>query len=71
MGGIKGSVNKMRNKLDGMNRGLEEAEELINDPEDRVKKVIKLNKREKKELWKMRIDLGNSVTPSNIITFIL
>ena len=28
---------------------------------------MKLNKREK-ELWNMRIDLGNSVTPSNIIT---
>ena len=41
-----------------MNSGLEEAEEQINDIED---KVMKSN---------MRIDFGNSVTPSNIVTFI-
>ena len=33
-------------------------------------KIMKLNKRDKEELWNTRIDLGNSVTPSNIITFI-
>ena len=32
-------------------------------------KVIKLNKRENKELCKMRIYLGKPVTPSNIIAF--
>ena len=31
---------------------------------------MKLNKREK-ELWNMRIDLGTSVTPLNVITFII
>ena len=32
---------------------------------------MKLNKREKEELWNMSIDLGNSVTPSNVTSFIL
>ena len=32
---------------------------------------MKLNKREKEELFNMRIDSGNSMIPSNIITFIL
>ena len=31
----------------------------------------KLNKRKRKEFCKMRIDLGNSVTPSNMITLTL
>ena len=33
---MKGSINKVRNTLDGMRRRLEEAEELISDLEDRV-----------------------------------
>ena len=33
--------------------------------------IIKLNKREKKELWIKRIGLGNLVSRSNVVTFIL
>ena len=32
---------------------------------------MKLNEREKEELCKTRIVLGNSVTPSDVITFVL
>lgn len=35
--GIKDSINEMRNRLGGMNSRLEEAEECINDLEDRVR----------------------------------
>ena len=48
----------MRNTLDGRNSRLEEAEEQVNDLEDRIWKVMKLNKGERK-LCKMRTDLGN------------
>ena len=51
---------------------LEEAEEPIRDLEDGVMENNQdEQKRKKKELRKMRIDLGNSVTPSNIIILIL
>ena len=32
---------------------------------------MRLNKREKEKLCNMRTDLGNSVTPSNVITLAL
>ena len=32
---------------------------------------MKLNKREKEELCNTKIDLGHSVTPSKVITFVL
>jgi len=52
-----------------MNSRIEEAEEQISDLEDRV---MENNQAEqKKELCKTRIDLGNSVIPSNVITFVL
>lgn len=34
-------------------------------------KIMKMNKRDKEELWNMRIDSGNTVASSDIITFIL
>ena len=46
-------MNEIWNMLDAMNR-LEETEEQINDLEEW--KIIKLNKREKKELSKVRIN---------------
>jgi len=59
----------MRNTLDAMNSRMEESEEQISDLED---KVMENNEAEqKKELCKMRIDLRNLVTPSDIIAFIL
>lgn len=53
-----------------MNNRLEEAEEQISDLED---KIMENNEAEQKkeELCNMRTDLGNSVTPSPVITFIL
>ena len=45
---IKDSVNKMRNKLDVMNRTMEEVEEWISNLEDKVMESNQLNKREKK-----------------------
>ena len=66
---IKGSINEMRNTLHGIKSRIEEAEEPIRDLEDRV---MESNEAEqKRELCKMRIDLGNSVIQSNAITFIL
>ena len=52
-----------------MNSRIKEAEQISNQ-EDKVMES-NLNKRERKELCKMRTDLGNSVTASNVITFIL
>ena len=67
---IKDSINEMRNTLHGMSSRLEEAEERINDLEDRVMESNQAEqKRGKKELCKMRTDLGSSVTSSNIIPY--
>ena len=55
----------MRNTPDVMNSSLEEVEEWINDPEDRVMEGNQTREK-KKEICKMRIDLDNSVTPSSI-----
>lgn len=57
----------MRNTLDGMSNSLEEHKQ-TNNLEDRA---MESNQAEKKELHKTRIDLENSMTPSNIVTFIL
>ena len=57
--------------LDGMNSRLEEAEERINDLRDRVMESNQSEQKREKKLCNMRTDLGNSVTPSNIITFVL
>lgn len=57
----------MRNTLDGMSNSLEEHKQ-TNNLEDRA---MESNQAEKKELHKTRTDLENSMTPSNIVTFIL
>ena len=61
----------MRNILDGMNSSMDEAEEQIDDLEDRVMESSQAEQKREKKLYKMRIDLENSVTLSNIIIFIL
>lgn len=33
--------------------------------------MMKINKKQKEELWDMSIDSGNSTTPSNIIILVL
>ena len=68
---IKGSINKNRNMLDGMNSRMEEAEEQINDLENTVLESNQAEQKKKKGLCKTRTDLGNLVTLSNIKTFIL
>lgn len=68
---IKGSINKNTNMHDGMNSRMEEAEEQINDLENTVLESNQVEQKKKKELCKTRTDLGNSVTLSNIKTFIL
>lgn len=50
-----------------MNSRLEEAEEQTSDLEAKVMESNEANKREKEELSNMRVDLGNSVIPLNII----
>ena len=57
--------------LDGMKSRLEEAKEWISDLEDRVMESNHDEQREKKEFCKIRIDIGNSASPSNTETFIL
>ena len=52
-----------------MNSKLEEAEEQINDLEDKVM-INNEGEEDKEELSNARIDLRNSVTPSNVKTFI-
>ena len=52
-----------------MNSNLEEAEEQINDLEDRVMESSEAEE-DKEELSNARIDLRHSVTPSNVKTFI-
>ena len=48
---------------------MKEVEEWISDIEDKIMENDEAEQR--RELWNMRLDLGNSVTPSNIITFVL
>ena len=52
-----------------MNSKLEEAEEQINDLEDRVMESSEAEE-DKEELSNARIDLRHSVSPSNVKTFI-
>ena len=52
-----------------MHSKLEEAEEQINDLEDKVMESSEAEE-DKEELSNARIDLGNTVTPSNVKTFI-
>ena len=61
---------KLKIQLDGINNRLDEAEEQIGDLEDNV---MESNQAEqvKKKMCKMRVGLGNSVTPSSIITHII
>ena len=56
--------------LDRMKSRMEEAQEQINDLEDRVMESNQDDKR-KKRIMQNKNRYGNSVTPSNIITFIL
>ena len=60
----------MKNMLNGMNSWIEKVEEWNNNLEDREMESNLLKKRTK-NYTKRRIDLGNLVIPSNIITFIL
>lgn len=62
------TINEIENTFDRLNRGLEEVEEWINDQED---KVMESNQTEqmREKICEVRIDLGNSVIPSSVITF--
>ena len=44
---MKNAINKIGNRLDAMNSWLEETEEQISDLEDKMWKIMKLNKRDK------------------------
>ena len=57
--------------LDGMNTRLEEGEEKISDLEDRGMESNQAVHMRGKRLCRVRIDLWNSTTPPNIITFAL
>ena len=57
--------------MDGMNSRLEEAEEQINDLEARVVESNEAEQKREKELCKMGIHLGKSLTPLNVVMFIL
>lgn len=59
---------KLKNTLDGINSRLEEVEEQITNLEDRVMETNQAEQARKK-VCKMRVDLWNTVTMSNIITF--
>ena len=50
-----------------MNNKLEAAEEWINNLEDRVMESNQVEEKREKKSCKLRVDLGNPVTPSNII----
>ena len=65
---IKHSSNEMRNTLNGMNSRMKEAEEQISDIGDRVMESNQAEQ-EREKLHKTRT--GNSVTLSNVITFVL
>lgn len=68
---IKCSINKMRNVFDRIITGWKKQRNKLVIYNTEQWKVIKVNKRKKKELYKMRICLWNSVTPSNIIICII
>ena len=60
----------MRNMPNGMNSRVEEAEEQISDLEDKVMESYQAEQKRIKRIMQNGIDLGNPVTPSNIVTFI-
>ena len=64
----KYTITKIWNQLDVMTTRMKEVEEWISDIEDKIMENDEAEQR--RELWNMRLDLGNSVTPSNLITFI-
>ena len=66
---MKNQINGIGNRLDTVNSRLVEAEEWISNLED---KIMENNEAEqKREILRNTIDVGNSVTPSNVITFLL
>ena len=63
---MKNAPNEIGNKPDALKSRLEEAEEKNSELQDDI-----MENKTKKELWKTRIDLGNSVTPSIVLTYVL
>ena len=66
---MKHSINEIKNTIDKINR-LQETEEYISDLEDRVMEINQAEQMRDKYCI-TRIDLENSVTPSNIRTIAL
>jgi len=68
---VKNIINEIKNTLDGMNSRLEEAEEWISDLEDRLVGSNQAEQVREKKIMENENDVGNSVTPSSVITFSL
>ena len=67
---MKNAITEIKNQLDVITTKMEKAEEWIHYIEDRIMENNEA-KQKKEKSWMTKIDLGNSVTPSNIITFVL
>ena len=67
---MKNAINKTGNRLDAVNQ-LEEAEEQIGDPENKIMENNEAEQKRERRIMQHEDRLGNSVTPPNIITFIL
>ena len=57
--------------FDRMNSRVKQVKEQISDLQNRVMGNNQVEQKRPKRIMKMRIDLGNSVTQTNIILFIL
>ena len=66
---VENPISKIKNTLEGINSGLEEEEEWFSDLADRVVESKQAEQVRGKKLCKIRINLGNSMTPSRVITF--
>ena len=66
---MKNIIHAIKNELHRINSRLNEAEERVHDLEDRIMESNQPEQvKEKKKTCKMRIDSGNSVTLSSIVT---
>ena len=53
-----------------MTTRMEEEDEQVNDIEDRIMENSDTQQKWKEKFWIMRVELGKSVTVSNVITFV-
>ena len=67
---MKKAICEIQNLQDVTTTKMEEAEKRISDMEDRIMEINEAEDKKERKLSIMKLDLGNSRTPSNIVTFV-